>query len=113
MPHRRLVKIGETPKLPTIQQFFTDMANRQRDEIRKLKAELAGHTLTGELEAHPSDPRTPVPDPWLLHPVRVKRAAAAKKHPKKAAPKKKTPSKTKRKVARKKPAGKVQKRRKS
>lgn len=104
MPHRRLVKIGDTPKLPTIQEFFTVMADRQRDEIRKLKAELAGQPLDGDLDPHPIDPRTPVPDPWLLHPVRIKRAPAKKKTAaKKSAPKKSVAKKksTKKKTRRK------------
>ncbi len=79
MPHRRLVKIGEAPKLPTIQEFFVQMAERQNQEIRRLKAEVAGQPESGDLQPHPTDSRIPVPDPWLLHPVRVKRAPATKK----------------------------------
>ncbi len=100
MPHRKLVKIGDSPKLPTIMEFFQDMAGRQSDEIRRLKAEIAGQPLTGELAPHPEDSRKPVPDPWLLHPVRIKRAAA-KPAKKKAA--KKTSARPK-KTAKKKPA---------
>lgn len=88
MPHRKLVKIGDTPKLPSIQEFFIQMADRQHEEIEKLKTEIAGHPSTGESISHPVDPRMPVPDPWLLHPVRVKRATAKKKAPKKTATKK-------------------------
>lgn len=98
MPHRKLVKIGETPKLPTIEEFFRQMAERQHDEIRRLKAEVAGQPLTGELDPHPGDPRKPVPDPWLLHPVRVKTSAAKKKAAAKKSPTKRT-SKTKTKKA--------------
>jgi hypothetical protein len=83
-----LVKIGDTPKLPTIQEFFVQMAERQRDEIRKLKAELASQPLTGDLDPRPEDSRKPVPDPWLLHPVRIKRAPAKKKSAKKVVAKK-------------------------
>lgn len=106
MPHRRLVKIGDEPKLPTIQEFFTVMADRQRDEIRKLKAELAGQPLDGELDPHPVDPRTPVPDPWLLHPMRIKRAPAKKKIAAKKSTAKKTAAKKTAKKATKKKAGK-------
>ena len=105
MPHRKLVKIGDTPKLPTIEEFFKVMAERQREEIQKLKAEIAGHPSTGENFSHPADPRTPVPDPWLLHPVRVKRAAAKKPSAKKKPAAKKSAAKgssPKRKVAAKK-----------
>jgi hypothetical protein len=72
MPHRKLVRIGETPTLPTISQFLKDMAVRQHEEIQRLKSEA----LSGELP----DPTVPeadhdslTPDPWQLHPVRVKR----------------------------------------
>jgi hypothetical protein len=95
MPHRRLVKIGEPPKLPTISQFLTDMATRQHEEIERLKSEAA----TGVLP----DPTVPekhyeelTPDPWQLHPVRIKKSAK-KKSVKKASAKKptKTPSRAK------------------
>ncbi len=107
-----MVNIGETPKLPTIQEFFTEMAERQHDEIRKLKAEIAGRPLSGEVNPHPEDPRKPVPDPWILHPVRIK--PAKKKTPKKRAVKKSTArksaaKKSKRlsaKTSRRKPSGK-------
>jgi hypothetical protein len=86
MPHRRLVKIGEPPKLPTISQFLTDMAAKQHEEIQRLKSEA----LTGLLP----DPTVPeehheelTPDPWQLHPVRIKKAAK-KKSSKKASAKK-------------------------
>jgi hypothetical protein len=72
MPHRKLVRIGETPTLPTISQFLKEMAVRQHEEIQRLKSEA----LSGELP----DPTVPeadhdslTPDPWQLHPVRVKR----------------------------------------
>jgi hypothetical protein len=85
MPNRKLVKIGEDPKLPTIEEFFLDMAARQHDEIRKLKQEIAGHPLSGEPLVAPADPRKPVPDPWLLHPTRIKRAPSKRKNAKKTA----------------------------
>lgn len=96
MPHRKLVKIGETPKLPTIEQFFQEMAVRQHDEIRKLKEELAGHAPGDPADFGPHDPRKPVPDPWLLHPTRIKRTPAKRKASKKASagkPKSKRPAK--------------------
>jgi hypothetical protein len=86
MPHRRLVKIGEPAALPTISQFLNDMAARQHDEIQRLKSEA----LSGVLP----DPTVPeehheeiTPDPWQLHPVRVKKSAK-KKSAKKAGAKK-------------------------
>ena len=85
MPNRKLVKIGANPKLPTIEEFFLDMAARQHDEIRKLKQEIAGNPISGEPLAAPADPRKPVPDPWLLHPTRIKRAPSRRKSAKKTA----------------------------
>ena len=102
MPHRRLVKIGEPPKLPTISQFLMDMAQKQHEEIQRLKSEAA----TGVLP----DPTVPeehheelTPDPWQLHPVRVKKSAK-KKSSKKVAAKK--PAKAKKVVKVKKAASK-------
>ena len=73
MPYRKLVKIGETAPLPTISQFLNEMAQRQHDEIQRLKSEA--------LEGRLPDPTVPeehhdelTPDPWQLHPVRIKRA---------------------------------------
>ncbi len=83
MTPRKLVNIGEKPELPTIHEFFTEMAERQHEEIRRLKSEVAGQPLTGELKPHPKDSRKPVPDPWLLHPTRIKRKPAQKKAAKK------------------------------
>jgi hypothetical protein len=84
MPHRKLVKIGEAAKLPTIQEFFTQMAEVQGEEIRRLKAEIAGRSEDVVVKSVPKDPRKPVPDPWLLHPVRIKRADKNKTGTKKA-----------------------------
>jgi hypothetical protein len=84
MTPRKLVKIGEKLELPTIHEFFTEMADRQHEEIRRLKAEVAGQPLIGELTSHPKDPRKPVPDPWLLHPTRIKRTPGKKKAAKKS-----------------------------
>jgi hypothetical protein len=86
MPNRKLVKIGETPKLPTIEEFFLEMSARQHDEIRKLKEEIAGHPASSAPLSAPVDPRKPVPDPWLLHPTRIKRAPAKLKPGKKKSP---------------------------
>lgn len=107
MPHRRLVKIGEPPKLPTISQFLTDMAARQHEEIVRLKIEAASGVLP--------DPTVPeehhdelTPDPWQLHPVRIKKSAK-KKSSKKVVAKKsaKSPAKAKKVVKAKKAASKT------
>ena len=83
MPHRKLVRIGEPPTLPTISQFLTEMATRQFEEIQRLKSEA----LSGNLP----DPTVPeehheelTPDPWQLHPVRVKKSPTKKKSSKSA-----------------------------
>ena len=93
---RKLVNIGENPQLPTIQEFFTAMADRQHEEIRRLKEEVGAVSSSGEASRQPRDPRKPVPDPWLLHPVRIKRGSS----------KKRTAAKKKRAVSRKRSAGK-------
>jgi septal ring-binding cell division protein DamX len=113
MPHRRLVKIGEPPKLPTISQFLMDMAQKQHEEIQRLKTEAA----TGVLP----DPTVPeehheelTPDPWQLHPVRIKKPAK-KKAAKKPGAKKfaKSPAKAKKVVKAKKAASKPVSRKKA
>ncbi len=114
MPHRRLVRIGETPALPTIAQFLTEMATRQHEEIERLKREAQQGRLP--------DPTVPqehheelTPDPWQLHPVRITKAAGRKgkksgkksvkktgaKLRKKAAKRAKAPSQKRRPAARK------------
>jgi hypothetical protein len=92
MPHRKLVKIGEKVTLPTISQFLLEMATRQHEEIARLKSEA----LTGVLP----DPTVPeehhenlTPDPWQLHPVRIKKIATKRASVKSAAKKKARSSK--------------------
>ena len=96
MPHRKLVRIGETPTLPTISQFLKEMAVRQHEEIQRLKAEALNGTLPDPTVPEPEQDSL-TPDAWQLHPVRVKRAA------RKAAAKKsaKSSSKAKPRVAKK------------
>ncbi len=94
MPKSKLVHIGEEPELPTIREFFTEMAVRQGEEIHRLKEEMGLLAGTGTTERRSSARKAhkrPVPDPWLLHPVRVKKTRkkkAARKVTKKAAAKK-------------------------
>ena len=97
MPHRRLVKIGVEPTLPTISQFLKEMAARQHEEIQRLKTEALSGTLP--------DPTVPeadhaelTPDPWQLHPVRItplRKKASAKKSAKKTKIKPSTAAKSK------------------
>ncbi len=106
MPHRRLVKIGETPKMPTVGEFLTAMASLQRDEIARLKAEALGRPAPPEPDETPHDEI--VPHPWQLHPVKKPRKTAAKKSTKtakkKTAAKKVASKKSAKKVTKKKPA---------
>ncbi len=84
MTERKLVKIGEPVILPTISEFLNEMATRQHDEIQRLKSEAQGGILP--------DPTVPeehheklTPDPWQLHPVRIKKLVNKNSKPKKAA----------------------------
>ncbi len=107
MPHRRLVRIGETPALPTIAQFLTEMASRQHEEIERLKREAMEHGVTPHPMVAEATHDELTPDPWLLHPVRIKKASskrkksakkAAKKTSKRAKPASRKQSKSTRKV---------------
>ncbi len=94
MPNRKLVHIGEEPKLPTIAQFFGEMADRQHEEIERLKAEAARSSKrTKPTKAKKSSGKKVEPYPWLLHPVRKVKAARKKAAAKKGAPKEKQPAK--------------------
>lgn len=64
-----MVQIGTDVKLPTtIREFLTEMAAKQGDEIRQLKAEaLSGKSSTAAASSPGTDRL--VPDPWQLHPV--------------------------------------------
>jgi len=107
MSPRKLVQIADTPALPTIKDYFGMMAEEQAEDIRRLKQAAAGKN-SGPPEKQPAD--NAGPDPWLLHPIRpAKRAAAkrgakgttrsaAKKAPKKVA--KKAPKKASKKAPR-------------
>jgi hypothetical protein len=79
MPHRKLIQIGTPQKLPTIREFLTEMAERQRDEIRRLKAEVL-HGETPEQSEKPQSATKLVPDPWQLHPVRFIKTRPQKKN---------------------------------
>lgn len=70
------------PKLPTIAEFFVDMAAKQGEEIVRLKGEAA--ESSGEVLARRESGEVVVPYPWQLHPVR-KSAPAKKPTPKKKA----------------------------
>jgi hypothetical protein len=93
MPHRRLVQIGKpaplsTAPLPTVAEYFRDLAQRQGEDIRLLKEHAA------EREAERRTRRKSVREEgWRLHPVVVK---TAKKKPSPKRAKAKRPASRKR-----------------
>ena len=87
MPHRKLVQIGRTTApvpLPTVAQYFKDLAARQGEDIRLLKERAA------EREAA-RRPKSVREDSWRLHPV-VPDGAARKKSDRNPAAKKRSAS---------------------
>ena len=76
MPPRKLVQIADTPNLPTIKDYFGMMAEEQAEDIRRLKQGAAGKN-SGPPEKQSAD--NAGPDPWLLHPIRPAKRAAAKR----------------------------------
>ncbi len=84
MPNRKLVRIGEEPKLPSIAEFFTEMASRQKEEIERLKQEAEAKITKKAGTPRRAAPRkssgkTVEPYPWLLHPVRKPAAKKSSK----------------------------------
>jgi hypothetical protein len=67
MSQRKLVRIADTPGLPTIKDYFGMMAAGQAEEIRRLKLQSAGKSP--KKSAKPPTDKA-VPYPWLLHPTR-------------------------------------------
>jgi hypothetical protein len=76
MSPRKLVQIADPPALPTIKDYFGMMAEEQAEDIRRLKQAAAGEN-SGPPEKQPAD--NAVPDPWLMHPIRPAKRAAAKR----------------------------------
>lgn len=84
MPHRKLVQIGkpaEPPPLPTIAQYFADLARRQAEDIRLLKQRA--QELVDARAARRAKSKSIREESWRLHPVipapAEKRATTAKK----------------------------------
>lgn len=73
MARKKLVNIGQQPEMPTIREFLVEMAERQGDEIRRLKAEALGEKPSLAKRSLPDDQDRISPDPWALHPVRETR----------------------------------------
>lgn len=88
MPHRRLVQIGKTAKpplpaenLPTIAEYFRNLAVKQGEDIRMLKERAAA-----ESEARARRKRSVKKvreESWRLHPVVAKKSKPKKRSPKK------------------------------
>jgi hypothetical protein len=100
MSPRKSLRIADTPELPTIKDYFGMMAEEQRDDIRRLKRAVSGKK--SEQAAKPLTSKA-VPNPWLLHPIRLAKGSTAKpsgKRPARSAAKK-APKKATRKAAKK------------
>ena len=86
MPKKKRETIAERPKLPTVKEYFTELAERQLQQITELKNRL--------FEAKDESERAEVSrkaelDAWRLHPlVKVEKQQAARKKTAKAAKKK-------------------------
>jgi hypothetical protein len=76
MSPRKLVQIADPPALPTLKDYFGMMAEEQAEDIRRLKQAAAGKN-SGPPEKQSAD--NAVPDPWLMHPIRPAKRAAAKR----------------------------------
>ena len=68
MPNSKLVRITKTPPLPTINDYFTTMAERQGEEIHRLK-----QVALGEDSPAPKNRTSdrPAADAWIMHPTRL------------------------------------------
>jgi hypothetical protein len=73
MSPRKLKRTADPPKLPTIKDYFGMMAEEQAQDIRRLKHAVIGKK-SGDAKRPPAD--KPVPDAWLMHPVRRAKKSA-------------------------------------
>ncbi len=86
MPHRKLVQIGsEVPPpaepLPTVAEYFRDLAQKQGEDIRLLKERAQAFSdLRASRKAGSARPKSIREESWRLHPV-VAPAAATKTKP--------------------------------
>ena len=73
MSPRKLKQAADPPELPTIKDYFGMMAEEQAQDIRRLK-----HAAIGKKSGDAKRPLAdkPVPDAWLMHPVRHAKKAA-------------------------------------
>lgn len=81
MPARKLVQIGQTPPLPTVAEYFRDLALRQGEDIRVLKQRASEQSERRTQRASRKSVRE---EGWRLHPVvpaskPAKKRTAAKK----------------------------------
>jgi hypothetical protein len=78
VPKRKPVNTGVPPKLPTIGEFFEEMADKQGEEIRRLKQQHLGDVAAPNQRGSVKRKKTAktktagdvTPYPWLLHPSR-------------------------------------------
>ena len=76
MPNNKLVRITATPpQLPTINDYFTTMAQRQGEEISRLKQLALGGELPDQANSTTDKPGA---DPWIMHPTRLTKRATRK-----------------------------------
>ena len=99
MPHRRLVQIGGKPaapppeSLPTVAQYFSELATRQGEDIRLLKERAQAFAdLRASRKADAAHRKSVREESWRLHPV-VK-VSNTKKSSKRAAKKRTVASRT-------------------
>ena len=97
MPHRRLVQIGQKPQpkppenLPTVADYFRDLAQRQGEDIKLLKQRA--QALLDEKAARRSTAatkRSVREESWRLHPMVPKAAKKRKTARKRVAAKKRS-----------------------
>ena len=76
MPHRKLVQIGGMTKpptsenLPTVKQYFLAMADRQGEDIRRLKEHAAaGAEIAPKTKTKKQSKSVVLEEGWRLHPT--------------------------------------------
>src|SRR6185312_16482147 len=95
MPHRKLVQIGQKPKLPaddklpTVFDYFRDLVKRQGEDIRLLKERALALAEEDAKRIAAARKKSIREESWRLHPVVAatdKKRPAAKKRTAKRAP---------------------------
>ncbi len=70
---KKLIQIGEAPQLPTVAEYFREMAAQQGEDIQRLKAEAEARTglkpkRSAKNPRRKSARKPLTPEPWQLHP---------------------------------------------